>query len=61
MAKDFTRKNKRRVRKFNARYATIIDDAIKRMGNNTFAELNAEFDRIREMMAEEIELRGLVL
>ena len=59
MSKDFTKKNRRRVRKFNKRYEQIIGATIKNMGNETMDRLWQELDRIKQDMADEIETRGL--
>ena len=61
MAKDITKKNRRRVRKFKKRYAQIIDSTIGKMGNATMPELWVELDRIKQDMADEIQARGLML
>lgn len=43
------------------KYLKLIDETIKRMGNNTMQELFAEFDKLKIQMKEDFDKAGIVL
>ena len=60
MAKDHNRKNKRRCRKFVKKYDALIGLTMRKVQTNTFTDADPSFDDIRNMMAQEIQGRGLM-